>query len=163
MKQEKYTAHGLRLNLLLLPLHSHKEQIYFLKFPQLLNWSIFLYTQYFNFICLFILAALGVCCCTRALSSLWSSGCPSWWVLSLQSTGSRVCRPQWLWHEGLAAPPTCPIFLDQGWNPWPLHWQADSLLLDHQLSPSIFFSLLILQNKGFELVSFFFFFALIPN
>ena len=27
---------------------------------------------------------------------------------------------------GLVAPPACGIFLDQGWNRCPLHWQADS-------------------------------------
>ena len=27
------------------------------------------------------------------------------------------------------------IFLDQGWNPWVLHWQAESLTLNHQGSP----------------------------
>ena len=29
----------------------------------------------------------------------------------------------------------CGIFLDQGSNPCPLHWQEDSYLLDHQGSP----------------------------
>ena len=30
----------------------------------------------------------------------------------------------------------CEIFLDQGLNPRPLHWQADSYPLDHQRSPN---------------------------
>ena len=34
--------------------------------------------------------------------------------------------------SGLAV---CGIFLDQGSNPCPLHWQADSLPLSHQGSP----------------------------
>ena len=37
-------------------------------------------------------------------------------------------------HE-LSCLMTCGIFLDQGLNSCPLHWQADSLLLDHQGSP----------------------------
>ena len=33
-------------------------------------------------------------------------------------------------------PVACGIFPDQGSNPCPLHWKADSLPLDHQGSPS---------------------------
>ena len=35
-------------------------------------------------------------------------------------------------HTGLAALQHVVIFLDQGLNPHPLHWQVDSLPLDHQ-------------------------------
>ena len=35
----------------------------------------------------------------------------------------------------LTCPAGCGIFLDQGSNPCPLHWQADSLPLSHQGSP----------------------------
>ena len=34
--------------------------------------------------------------------------------------------------HGLSRPMAQGIFLDQGSNPCPLHWQEDSLLLDHQ-------------------------------
>ena len=37
-------------------------------------------------------------------------------------------------HE-LSCLMTCGIFLDQGLNSCPLHWQADSLLLDHRGGP----------------------------
>ena len=50
-----------------------------------------------------------------------------------------------LWSNGsivvvhrLSCSTACGIFLDQGSNPCLLHWQADSLLLSHQGSPSIF-------------------------
>ena len=36
---------------------------------------------------------------------------------------------------GFSYPAACGIFLDQGSNPCPLHWQADSLPLDHQANP----------------------------
>ena len=51
--------------------------------------------------------------------------------------GSRawICS---LWQSGLTCPVACVIFLEQGLNPCPLHWQADSELLNHQESPSIF-------------------------
>ena len=37
--------------------------------------------------------------------------------------------------HGLSCSESYEIFLDQGWNLCPLHWQADSLLLSHQGSP----------------------------
>ena len=49
------------------------------------------------------------------------------------STGSVAAT------HGLSYSTTCGIFLDQGWNPCPLHWQADSLPLDHQGSLIIHF------------------------
>ena len=42
--------------------------------------------------------------------------------------------------EGLVVcgiPVGCEIFPDQGSNPCPLHWQVDSLPLDHQGSPGL--------------------------
>ena len=44
---------------------------------------------------LFFLAILGLCCCARA------SHCSGF---SLQSTDSRACGLQYLWHAGLLAP-----------------------------------------------------------
>ena len=91
----------------------------------------------------------------RVGSTLWlrCTGCSLQELLLLQSTDSRVFRLQWLWHTGpmVAAPRlwstgsvvmahrlTCSavhgIFLDQGLNPYLLHWQADSLPLSHQRS-----------------------------
>ena len=37
--------------------------------------------------------------------------------------------------QGLNCLMACSIFWDQGWNPGPLNWQADSQPLDHQRSP----------------------------
>ena len=73
-----------------------------------------------------------------------------WWLLLLQSTGSRVREPPQLWHVSsvVAAPRlwstgsivvvhglTCSaaggIFLDQGSNLGLLHWQEDSPPLSH--------------------------------
>ena len=39
----------------------------------------------------------------------------------------------------LSCSAACGIFPDQGWNTCLLHWQADSLPLDHQGSPSLLF------------------------
>ena len=54
----------------------------------------------------------------------------------LQSTGSVVVA------HGLSCYVACGIFPDQGSNPCPLHWQADSQSLCHQGSPLKHFQLL---------------------
>ena len=41
--------------------------------------------------------------------------------------------------HGLSCSTACGIFPDQGSNPCPLHWQADSQPLHHQGSPYFFF------------------------
>ena len=51
---------------------------------------------------------------------------------SLSSCGTQALERAGLvapWHVGSQFP-------DQGWNPRPLHWKADSLPLDHQGSPA---------------------------
>ena len=45
----------------------------------------------------------------------------------------------------------CEIFLDQGLNPCPLHWQAGSHPLSHQQSPVIMFYICSLLNYEFLL------------
>ena len=54
--------------------------------------------------------------------------------LLLQSTGSRRAGSVIVAH-GLSCSVACGIFPDQGSNPGPLHWQADSQPLRHQGSP----------------------------
>ena len=39
--------------------------------------------------------------------------------------------------HGISCPAACGIVLSQGSNPCPLHWQADSRLLDHLGSPEL--------------------------
>ena len=108
------------------------------------------------------LAVLGLRCCACRLSLVaasggyFSLGCTGFslqWLLLLRSTGSRrtgfsSCGTwaQWLWHagsvvvaHGLSGSAACGIFPDQGSNPCPLHWQADSSPLLHQGSPILQF------------------------
>ena len=54
--------------------------------------------------------------------------------LLLRSTGSRRAGSVIAAH-GPSRPAACGIFPDQGSNPCPLHWQADSQPLRHQGSP----------------------------
>ena len=55
--------------------------------------------------------------------------------LLLQSTGSRSADSATVAHRPSRSA-ACGIFPDQGSNPCPLHWQADSQPLRHQGSPS---------------------------
>ena len=54
--------------------------------------------------------------------------------LLLRSTGSR-CAGSVIAAHGPSRSAACGIFPDQGSNPCPLHWQADSQPLRHQGSP----------------------------
>ena len=67
-------------------------------------------------------------------SSSWCTGLPLSRPLLLRSTGSRRAGPVIVAHG-----PSCSaargILPDQGSNPCPLHWQADSQPLRHQGSP----------------------------
>ena len=56
--------------------------------------------------------------------------------LLLRSTGSRRTGSVIVAH-GPSRSAACGIFPDQGSNPYPLHWQADSQPLRHQGSPLI--------------------------
>ena len=58
--------------------------------------------------------------------------------LLLRSTGSRRAGSVIAPH-GPSCSAACGIFPDQGSNPCPLHWQADSQPLHHQGSPPFFF------------------------
>ena len=83
----------------------------------------------------------------RGLSLVAASGAHS----SSRYAGLSLSRPLLLWSTGsrrtgsvvVAHGPSCSaacgIFPDQGSNPCPLHWQADSQPLSHQGSPSMSF------------------------
>ena len=58
--------------------------------------------------------------------------------LLLRSTGSRRAGSVVVAH-GLRCSAACGIFPDQGSNPCPMHWQADSQPLRHQGSPNFYF------------------------
>ena len=67
-------------------------------------------------------------------SSSWCAGLSLSWPLLLRSTGSRRAGSVIVAH-GPSCSAACGIFPDQGTNPCPLHWQADSQPLRHQGSP----------------------------
>ena len=119
---------------------------------------------------------MGLRCCARAFSNcrkwglLFVAVCAAFslrWLRLLQSMGSRragsavVARGlrstgSVVVAHGLSCSAGCGMFLDQGLNPCPLHWQADSQPLCHQgsrisfhfyylFSSSLFYAVDILQ------------------
>ena len=82
-------------------------------------------------------------------SSSWCAGLSLSQPLSLRSTGSRRAG-----SVIVALGPICSaaygIFPDQGSNPCPLHWQADSQPLHHQGSPGLIF--LIKSGKNVSVI-----------
>ena len=104
----------------------------------------------FFFLIYLFMAVLGLRLCSRALSSCGKRG-PLFIAvrtprlslsqpLPLRSTGSRHAGSAIVAH-GPSRSAACGIFPDQGSNPCPLHWQADSQPLHHQGSPcSLFYT-----------------------
>ena len=110
-------------------------------------------TNFFFFFLIFIYLFIYLWLCwvfvsVRGLSPVAASGGHS----SSRCTGLSLSRPLLLWSTGsrragsavVAHRPShsvaCGIFPDQGSNPCPLHWQADSQPLCHQGSPrNLFF------------------------
>ena len=72
--------------------------------------------------------------------------------LLLRSTSSRHAGSVVVAH-GLSCSAACGILPDQGSNPCPLHWQADSQPLRHQGSPLSLFISFLLQLRILSLTS----------
>ena len=98
----------------------------------------------YSFIYLWLCWVLFLC---EGFLQLWQAGCHSSSQcadlslsrpLLLRSTGSRHAGSVIVAH-GPSRSAACGIFPDQGSNPCPLHWQADSQPLRHQGSPKILF------------------------
>ena len=77
---------------------------------------------------------LSVVAASGGHSSSWCAGLSLSRPLLLRSTGSRRAGSVVVAH-GPSCSAACGIFPDQGSNPCPLHWQADSQPLRHQGSP----------------------------
>ena len=122
-------------------------------FIYLLNLKLISVANFFLINLFLFLAALGLHCCTRAFSSCGEQGLLFVAVHGFLIAGAslavehrlQVRGLQQLWHvgsvvvacrlqsagsavvaRGLSCSTACGIFLDQGSNPCPLHWQADS-------------------------------------
>ena len=107
------------------------------KTANLLFFSLFLNKViYFWLHWVFVAArGLSLVAASGGYSSLWCMGFSLQWLLLSWSTGSRRVGSVVVVH-GLSCSAACGIFPDQGSNPCPLHWQADSQPLCHQGSPA---------------------------
>ena len=114
--------------------------LFFLSF----NSHSYVFCFFFKFLFIYLfMAALGLRFCARAFSLVAASGghsssrCVGLSLsrpLLLRSTGSRRTGSVVVAH-GPSCSAACGIFPDQGSNPCPLHWQANSQPLRHQGSP----------------------------
>ena len=92
------------------------------------------------------MAVLGLRFCARAFSSCGKRG-PLFIAvrgpLTIAASPVAEHRPRRAGSVVVAHGPSCSaacgIFPDQGSNPCPLRWQADSQPLRHQGSPSVYF------------------------
>ena len=109
---------------------------------------VFINIPLFNYLFMYLCIYLFICLCwvfvsVRGLplvAASWghsSSRCVGLslsWPLLLRSTGSRRAGSVVVAHRPSCST-ACGIFPDQGSNPCPLYWQADSQPLRHQGSP----------------------------
>ena len=100
----------------------------------LLNYDLFIYL--FIWLCWVFVSVRGLppAAASGGHSSSRCAGLSPSRPLLLQSTGSRRAGSVVVAHEPSCSA-ACGIFPDQGSNPCPLHWQADSQPLRHQGSP----------------------------
>ena len=99
---------------------------------------------YFNFWLCWVLVSvrgLSLVVASGGHSSSWCVGLSPSRPLPLQSTGSRRAGSRRTGSATVSHGPSrsaaCGILPDQGSNPCPLYWQADSQPLHHQGSPNI--------------------------
>ena len=106
------------------------------------NFYLFILFIYFWLCWVFVsMRGLSLVAASGGHSSLRCAGLSLSRPLLLRSTGSR-CAGSVIVAHGPSCSAACGIFPDQGLNPCPLHWQADSQPLRHQGSPlHIFLSL----------------------
>ena len=100
---------------------------------------LFIYLFYFWLCWVFVsVRGLSLVVASGDHSSSRRAGLSLSWPLLLWSTGSRRAGSVIVAH-GPSCSTACGIFPDQGSNPCPLHWQADSQPLRHQGSPTHMF------------------------
>ena len=114
------------------------------------------FLKFYLFICLFVFWLCWVLVSVRGLSLVAASGGHS----SSRCGGLSLLRPLLLWStssrragsvvvaHGPSCSAACGILPDQGSNPCPLHWQADSQPLCHQGNPVTFLFFFLTAPRG---------------
>ena len=105
-----------------------------------IHFYLFTYLFIYLFVCWVFISVRGLSlvAASGGHSSSRCAGLSPSRPLLLRSTGSRHAGSVVVAH-GLSCSAACGIFPDQGANPCPLHWQADSQPLRHQGSPTYTF------------------------
>ena len=125
-------------------IHIHISNTYFSYIKMTIEIFFFKELLTYLFIYLFIyFGCVGSSFLCEGLLQLWQAGATLHRSartshrrgLSLRGTGSRRAGSVVVAH-GPSRSAACGIFPDQGPNPRPLHWQADSQPLRHQGSPN---------------------------
>ena len=112
--------------------HTQISSTFFFNF----NFYLFIYLFIYFWLCWVFVSVRGLSLvAARGHSSSRCTGLSLSRPLLLRSTGSRHAGSVVVAH-GPSCSAACEIFPDQGSNPCPLHWQADSQPLCHQGSPS---------------------------
>ena len=120
---------------------SSSVRTYYLLGIQFPFFNKFIYLFLFFWLCWVFIAVhrLSLVAASGGYSSLQCAGFSLRWLLLLRSTGSRRAgfsscgsRASVVVALWLSCSATCGLFPDQGSNPCPLHWQADSQPLGHQ-------------------------------
>ena len=116
---------------------------YSLSFLKLIQCFFFFFFKLFIYLFIFWLCwvfvsmrGLSLVAASGGHSSSWCAGLSLSRPLLLRSTGSRCAGSVVVAHRHSCSA-ACGIFPDQGSNPCPLHWQADSQPLRHQGSPRL--------------------------
>ena len=98
--------------------------------------------DFFLNLLILLLSALGLRCFVQAFSNCRERGLVFIAVCGFLTEAASLAAEHGLWSVGsvviahrLCCSAACGITLDQGWNPCPLHRQADSYPPDHQGSP----------------------------
>ena len=113
---------------------THSFFVFFLNF-----YLLFIYYVYFWLCWVFVSVwGLSPVAASGGHSSSRCAGLSLSWPLLLRSRDSRRSGSVVVAH-GPSCSAACGIFPDQGLNPHPLHWQADSQPLRHQGSPPLLF------------------------
>ena len=118
------------------------KQVCFFFFKKFFFFFFFLINLFIYFWLCWVLVSvwgLSLVAASGGHSSSWCAGLSLSRPLLLRSTGSRHAGSVVVAH-GSGCSAACGIFPDQGLNPCPLHWQADSQPLRHQGSPTFSFN-----------------------
>ena len=112
-------------------------------------YSLFFFLIYFWLCGVFVsVRGLSLVAASGGHSSSQCAGLSLSRPLLLRGTGSR-CAGSVVVAHGLSCSAACGIFPDQGSNPCPLHWQADSQPLRHQGSPIFTFKIVIVNVSAY--------------